>query len=609
MKTKTLLLITIFLLLIAPSIVWLFWEFPILITYKVIIMSLILFLLPGMAITVFLKNLRLIERACIGLATGLTINSIILYLLNKVGLPINWVVVIALEVLFGILLIKYRKKITIGIDYSDIIAIFISLIAFFILTIPIFSYPTPYGEADAGWHYYLSEYVRTNEKIPEDYPPFSHFYANEKYGYPPATHINIAIIGTLANVPHMYAAYLYVAFLHLILVLGVYCFVRKYFGKIEAIGASLFSIFMLRFLLTALWGQWPFFTSLAMFPVSLLLITRYFENRTKENAIFAGAFIGLEIWAHTQIAIHSTLLLLLFGVFWLIKNRRFPEKFYFLLIAAVIVLPIIFEPQVIDVTSFREQDVGFYLWYPPVNELGFVGGYPSSWVDPFAMYSYVWMLAIFGLIIWWWFYKTNYMIPIFILSLAILFHLPNVTIGRIVRILVDEAIIISILGGIGLGFYKVFKEIEKYWWLGIILMFVILYFQISSVLPYLNISPPARLSEYQYEFLLDMRDLPEGKIAILGLESWALHSSWAPQLSEHVSYHVDIKQSGEIIQISFQNETKYVFLTRAALPADFGNFVSIVMNNVKGMGCEVLKTDSNSMLLTGECVSGKTITI
>lgn len=213
-------------------------------------------------------------------------------------------------------------------DYVMLAALFV--IALFLWTLPIQKSPLPFGEGDGAWHFANGDYIYATDhsmgiKGLPDYISFWYYGFNKMLGpgaleYPPSNHVNYAIMQIFGG-ERFVPVSIFKALTSFIGVFGVYFLMRKLYGFIAACLASFGMIFSLREYMIYLWGQHPSTLSFVMIPLILYAVYSYFEKKKASYLYMATLLLAAQYLLHLQGIIVSIIILIMFFIFLLIKQK------------------------------------------------------------------------------------------------------------------------------------------------------------------------------------------------------------------------------------------------------------------------------------------------
>ena len=464
----------------------------------------------------------------------------------------------------------------------------ILIVALYIFAIYMWSMPfqenrMPYGETDSGTHFTISDYMTVTDKAMYMLPAqFSHTYNKNNAGriwYPPQFHLDVSIAQIVGR-DRVISAFLFYAIICSSLVLSSYLLFRKLFGILIGFLSAFFLVFSTRDILWYVFGQYPQVASFAYIPIILYSYYKYvdsfFSDKKKPIYLYITAILlSIQFFFHPQGIVASGLIMALFSLFVIIKERKFffyiseiapshspsfsSEKegrflsmlkntlrplgrgvfdirhaLVFLLIIIILIAPffsILLGKEGkflrdLSAGSGGTSTAGFFYWTKTPKEpgVGYSGYYSyrtmnGLWTLPFVL------LAISLLLIKR--ERKELLLLSWLIALFILFH-ESIIGGRAERFMEIESYLLWPLVIIGLlaipQFFKLPSSIKKYIKYSLVVLFLVLVISLNSKIPYEFLKEKAypglnRLTPAQYrvaEWLMKNTDEENTEFYITG---------------------------------------------------------------------------------------------
>ena len=361
------------------------------------------------------------------------------------------------------------------------LAVILYLAAIYIWSLPFQKNSMPYGETDSGTHFTLGDYMAQTDKPVYNLPLYLATqygdWNNNKIWYPPQFHVDVSI-AQIAGGDRVMSAFLFYAIICSLIVLASYILFRNLFGVLIGFLSSFFIIFSTRDILWYLFGQYPQVASFVYMPVVLYSYYKYvdsfFSEKKKPIYLYITAILlSIQFFFHPQGVVASVLVIIIFSLFTIFKERKFifdiKHFLVFLLIIAIVLGPFFSIPlgkeskfrKDLAIGSGEKSDAGFFYWTKTPKEpgVGYPGYYSYSamngiWTVPFVLLGIAFLLVS---------RKRKEMLLIsWLIALYILFHEAIIG-GRAERFIETEAYLFYPLVFIGiLGFIGVIKMPDLY---------------------------------------------------------------------------------------------------------------------------------------------------
>lgn len=414
-------------------------------------------------------------------------------------------------------------------NIEAIIVTLLYLACLYFWTLPIQKNPMPYGEVDAASHYAVADYTYQTDRSIISLP----YYIDARYGldnkfkphtlwYPPPFHTGLAIAALFGSESDL-SIFIANAIFCSLIVLSVYFIMRKFFGFEAALISGFLLIFSIRDIMIYLWGQWPERMGFVYLPLIIYCFYKYCNSylAKEEKPIYLcimSLLMAVNFFIHPMDFFHSIAALVVFSLFFLIKEKRLFFNIKYVSAAAILFLLVIsiFPSQSMNVFVRLQADEEvkskgdisrLFHWFKPQKDNP---GVPQSyfyykdmigpyWTIPFIFLGILFLLLRRN--------KKDLVILAWLVSLYIMIHLDVIGKGRVHRSLSGTAHIFYPLMVLGLLYLislipkvKWYKHIVKY---GLIAVFVV--FMLMSIGVEASKSLKGayqgilRLNPYQYE--------------------------------------------------------------------------------------------------------------
>jgi len=226
------------------------------------------------------------------------------------------------------------------------------LFSVYMWSLPIKNNPLPYGEVDSAHHFGIADYITEKDMIGEFYKPaFLYFLYSQRSilgggkistesPYPPNFFINEAIAQIIGG-DRVASYYLFLAILCTSVILSSYFFIRKLFGVIPAFLSTLLIMASKIDILTFIMGQYVILVSFACLPLILYCYYKYINSfltrKPKPIYLYIMAFfLATQYFNHFWSLVDTAVTLLIFTIFLIIKEKKFPFSIKHATIALVI---------------------------------------------------------------------------------------------------------------------------------------------------------------------------------------------------------------------------------------------------------------------------------
>src|SRR3989344_1655515 len=430
------------------------------------------------------------------------------------------------------------------------------IVAFWLWTLPIQAYPVPFGEGDSVWQFTAGDWMYQNDRADLTIPPY---LGNWYYGfnsilgpniheYPPPYPLNSALAQLFTN-DRFVSAYIMIGLLSMLGCMSTYLLVRKFWGLIPGILAGFSMLFVMRNIMTYLWGQRGSVIAFNFIPVVLYTYYMYLStDSSKEPAkksVYLFAFVAVlasEYLFHMQAFGVTGIALFLFTIFYWIKERKFPLPFtknpisigLAIVIFLLITMPFILiylgpdERHEIKLTNHER----FLHWFKISDQEGYpvnVGGYPAiyfSYNDVYHKYL-IPFIFIGALILLYRRSSKDLVLLGWLAAVYIAVHLDVIgylNVGRAARMLLAEtalfyAIIVVGLFGL-LSFIPVKKKMLGYAKIALALVFIAFMLSSNARVAHSTLKdaypPILRITPYQVEAAEWMKaNLPEDAFVVV----------------------------------------------------------------------------------------------
>jgi hypothetical protein len=429
---------------------------------------------------------------------------------------------------------------------ESILITILVLFSIYMWSLPIMNNQMPYGEVDAAHHYGITSYMFATDTIGPLYKPtfLYRLYGHRSLAgagnfgiespYAPNFFLNQAIAQIISgNEPVGY--YLFLSVLCVMIVLTSYFLIRKLFGIIPAFLSSLLIMVSKIDIITFIMGQYVILVSFACLPLILYCYYKYtssfLENKPRQIYLYIMALlIVTQYYNHFQSLIDTFMILLIFSILLLIKERKIPFKLKHATIAAVVFLVLISPflhnslQSVKDVKGFGDVDnevvprrfTDLFKWYGesyytiPTNTSHFsykeMHGY---WTLPLLFIGFLILLLRRQ--------RKDLLLLSWLIGLYFILHLDffiGWMVPRLYRSVNDVPYIFYPLVAIGLigllSFIKVPFRIKKYLTYAFVGIFLLLFINVNFISSYqiLNqgYAPPYSINQYQYDAAMWLRD-------------------------------------------------------------------------------------------------------
>lgn len=433
--------------------------------------------------------------------------------------------------------------------FEVLLVIFLFLFSMYMWSLPIKNNPLPYGEVDSAHHFGIADYMSDNDKIEDFYKPtflyfgYSHRSAagegriGTESPYTPNFFINEAIAQIIGG-DRFVSYFLFLTISCVSIVFSSYFLIRKLFGIVPAFLACLLIIVSKIDIMTFMMGQYVILVSFACLPLILYCYYKYTNSflRKKPRQIYLyvmAFFIATQFFNHYWSLADTFVILLVFTIFLIVKERRLPFSIKHAALSLVILLavtgPFIGKavasieaepPSTADTTDISNDWGDLFKWY--------TGGYSKIAVDQ-SMFSYKQMhgywtlpfLLIGGLFLLLRRKRKDLLLLAWLCAIYLILHF-DLFLGwgasRLLRSVNDVPYIFYILAGIGFVYLpnliKLRHKCKRYVTYALIIIFILLFFNfnLKSSFDILDNAYPSpyRMNLYQYEAALWMEDnIPE----------------------------------------------------------------------------------------------------
>jgi len=422
------------------------------------------------------------------------------------------------------------------------------LFAVWMWTLPIQKLPMPYGEVDSAHHYGLAEYMASNDIVTDKYPFFMYY----RYGLD-----NAVMPGHTAYAPHFFvneaiamsfggdevkSYFIFLSILDTLIILSSFFLIKKLFGFWPAFLSSLLIAFSRIEILTHLMGQYVVLISFAATPLVFYCYYKYTESHLGKKPRFIylvlmAFMLAVQFTNHTQAIFNTLIVLVLFNIFLIVKERKLPFDTKHALIAILIFFIILgpfvqkaFQAQIQLGETYTGPDVSkglgnLFRWYGEGYQQIAVGSDIFSYGAMHALWTLP--LLLLGMIFVFIRRKNKDLLLLsWIVGLYMLFHLDLFTGGtmkifsasRLFRSISDVPHIFYPLAAIGMlsiaSFIPLSKKLASYAKYALIGIFILLVIFMTAPVSFRMLDQaypiPARMNPYQYEAAMWMRqNIPE----------------------------------------------------------------------------------------------------